>query len=529
MPSPTDIAMPAVPSDRRITASHLYDFAVCDHRVALDFWLPRDRRAPVDAVTRRLFERGRELEARIAKQLGYVIVPFQPDDFAAAHRQTVALMKEGVPGIYQGVLADERRLAIPDLLRRAEGASSLGTHHYLPGDIKSGMKPRTDQVLQVAFAALLLEAIQGRRPETGFLVFSGGTEAGHEESFGIDDVADSAVIALRAVEAIAAGRRATLPFLSDGCARCRWREVCTPELLAGPDPSLIAGMTRTRQRLLAGAGVRTIPELLAREASETLPAFEGLPSLLLQARALVTGTIIGTGRRRGRKPTDRTLFQGSEGSQGSDAREHLLVAARDPLGDGEPFLFAWSARASSGATHGATETWLAGDRAARGAVARKLAERFGEADEPIFHFGRVAPRAFERIADEAGLPPALQGKIEARFFDLAPLVRNGIYLPVRRYRLAEVAAALGARPAPAPVKVAEDEEAPFLWFEAGKAGDEEALGRLMAFADRQIADLSIVRDAALAEPGEDPPGTSGPRGPIGPIGVAGAKDARGRA
>src|SRR5512140_2980016 len=110
----------------RILASHLYDFAVCEHRIALDFELDRALRTPPDAAMRLLTDHGRRFEERIASELGYPEVRVESGDHDAAAAATLDLMRRGVPGIYQGVLVSGRLLAQPDLLERAEGASALG-------------------------------------------------------------------------------------------------------------------------------------------------------------------------------------------------------------------------------------------------------------------------------------------------------------------------------------------------------------------------------------------------------------------
>ena len=467
---------------RPITATHLYDFAVCAHRVALDFTLDRSRRAPPDEAQRLLLERGRAVEARIAASLGYAAVAGRPDDPGAALAETLELMRKGVAGISQGVLASGRHLAIPDLLRRTEGPSDLGEFHYVAGDIKSGMQARTDQALQVVFAARLLERIQGRRPSTGFLLLGDG----REESFEIADVLDSAEAALDAVEAVADGRRGTFPFLSDACARCRWRSVCLPELQRGPDLSFVAGMTPTRKRLLLREGIRTAGEVAALDAPALARlagrgvAIDGMSALQKQALALTTGRPIRTGRRRRLDPPGRA------------PREHVLVAGWDPLAGGEPFLFGWGSRPGPGAALDRSEVRLAEGEPGRSAILFELLAWLGDGASAVLHYGSGAPRAFDRIADEAGLDPAVQGQIEARFVDLAPRARGGTYLPVRRYSFEEVAAAVGRRALP---PLDEPEDAPFVWFENHRLGpDGEWRARLEARAVRDLESLAALRD-----------------------------------
>jgi predicted RecB family nuclease len=437
---------------------------------------------------RLLTSHGLEIEQRIAGDLGYETVAPDPEDPAAAFAHTLDLMRRGVRGIYQGVLflegGDDRAelLAIPDLLRRAEGESDLGPFHYVPGDIKSGLEPRTDQVLQVVFAARLLEPIQGRRPERGFLLMGEGEEAG----FDIADVWESAELAFETVERIARGGNGSFPALCRACARCRWRGICLPALQDGPDLSLVAGMTRTRKRLLVSQDILTVEDvaMLDGAAIRTLEekglATDGLARLREQAKALVKGEIRSRGRRRTRR------------LPGAGLREHFLLAERDPLGGGEPFLIGIASRPGAGEPVDRMEVLLAGDDGERVRVTERLLERLGEGQQAIFHYGDAARRSFERLADLAGVDAASQGRIEGRFVDLGPLVRAGGYFPVRRYRFEEIAPAIAGRPLP-PLDEPEDE--PFVWFENRRRevpGDWAA--ELEARAKRDLQDLVRVRD-----------------------------------
>jgi len=466
---------PAGPGLSRISASQLYDFAVCEHRIALDVALDRSRRAPPDEPLRLLMRRGLALEDQLARQLGYETVSYAPDRPEEAFHRTLELMRGGVRGVYQGVLLSDRRIAIPDLLRRTDGPSGLGAFHYIPGDIKSGLEPRTDQVLQVVFSAGLLETIQAFRPRRGFLLLGDGTES----EFAIEDVWDSAALATSHLEAVADGNRESAPFLSEHCARCRWRGECLPLLSQGPDLSNVSGMTRTRRRVLVRHGVTTARELAALSDARVIAmerdgaSVEGLGALQRQARAFVGGEI----HVRRHRPSSRVA---SALNRGAGLSEHFVIAERDPLGGGEPFLFGYASRTSAGEAVDRTEVLLAATDADRAEILRLLLEWIGEGDALLYHWGPSVPRSFARIADRVGVDAGRLGRIEARFLDLAPIVRSAAFLPVRRYTFAEVEAVLSGRELP-------DLQAPadelWVWFEnhrAARAEDAPGLGGAVA-------------------------------------------------
>lgn len=504
-----------------ITASHLYDFTVCEHRITLDFTLDRSKRTPPDEAGRRLMERGLEIERRLADATGYVRVPSQPGGHEAAFEQTFALMKEGCTGIDQGVLFSGRRLAIPDLLRRVDGESSLGSFHYVPGDIKSGIEPRSDQVLQVVFAAALLESIQGRRPEVGFLIMADGDES----TFPIEDVWDSSVLALERLEDVADGLRSTEPFLSAACGRCRWSGTCLPDLEARGDLSLVAGMTPTRKRVLRGLGLQTAFDLaaLGEEALATLieggAPTDGLRSLQCQARAYASGRVISSRRRQtearatvasragARSRTAREVLRTDVDPSLGDEGEHYLVCLWNPLDGGRPGLLGWASRLvpEGSQTHRDESDAssripafdrceiliLASDRAGELAAAARLEEWVETTGGPIYHFGGSVPRFLDWLAVRS-IDPTSLGRIEGRLVNLAPLVRRGAYLPVRRYRFEEVAAVVQGVALPV---ITEAEDSAFVWLQSLRLGVAGSWNdRLHAKVSGQLESLARVKD-----------------------------------
>lgn len=420
---------------RTVRASDLYDLAMCPHRLALDRALPRDARTPPDRAMSLLIEAGLALEARVAERLGYPRPDHPPRDLEAGARATLALMREGVPGIYQGVLREGRELAIPDLLERRDGASSFGAWHYVPGDVKAGFTPRADQVLQVAFAGHLLERVQGRAPSTGFLVL--GDES--REDFSLDLFAHVALAARNRALAIIDGEESTSPFYDDACHRCRWRGTCLPQLEASDDVSLIEGMTRTRKRVLASFGITRVaevaeldPEAWRREGRPSL----GLALLVPQARALHTRAIVAAHARRFDPPS-------------LDRGFHLVHAERDPLALGQVGLIAWAHAEHPKARLARIAVQTALDDADRTRAALALIEALGTAPTPILHFGSTTAHLIEALCLRAAIDPARQVSIEERLCDLRGLLRRGgALLPVRRSEPEEVVAAITGAPLP---------------------------------------------------------------------------------
>jgi predicted RecB family nuclease len=240
-------------------------------------------------------------------------------DWDAAFARTVQLMREGVSGIDQASCFASGRLAQPDLWSGWR-PSRLGDFHYRPGDVKTARSTRSDAVLQVAFAALVLESVQGVRP----LGFSRSGRRRREEldleaiRFTVDDAVERA-------ESVASGDARTTPYFSSGCARCRWRGECLPRLEEQRDLSFVHGLTRSRRRVLMRHGLKAIEDLAAADvgafASAGLPT-EGMERAHVQAQALLEGAVL----QRREVPLPRGAARAVPANRSGPARPRRAVS-----------------------------------------------------------------------------------------------------------------------------------------------------------------------------------------------------------
>lgn len=458
--------MPSLPN---LTATHFYLYAHCEHRVRLDlFGDPSARIADSDA-DRALKARGLLHEASIARATGYPRPAHGADNLERAFAETLALMKEGHEGIYQGVLLVDDLAGVPDLLVKLPGDSRIGGHHYTVGDVKLSRHARSDQALQVALYAHLLETIQGVKPDRVFLVLGDG----RKEWIPIEDLGGVFAQALVDLEALRRQERPTEPFFKTDCDGCPWRGVCIPALEASDDLSLLPGMTPSRRSALRGAGVGSI-EALAAAKPETLAARAGLETRTLiplkrQAKAVKQGKPIRLGAAKPPK--------------GPPA---LLVTAFENLeGDGHTFLLTISFVDS--AEEPRTATLWAENFADEKALYEKVLVAFARRPHaPVYHFGRAASWQLARMEGRYGTGGAGLHALH-RMTDTALLVRRGAALPVRRYDLEECAGATG-------YKGERPESAVFPLIWRLLEGDEEARNALLgaARAERE-AILHLLR------------------------------------
>jgi len=469
-----------------LTATHVYLHATCAHRVHLEWSGDPALRLPDSQTERVLKARGVAHEAAIAASRGYPRPAHGHEDLARAFDETLALMREGREGIYQGVLMSypvgppfgrdlrsppvgppfgrdlrsQGLVGMPDLLIREDGPSRLGAHHYTVGDVKISRQPRSDQALQVAFYAHLLGLVQGRIPERLFLLLGDG----REEWFAYEDVGGAFDQVLADLLDLRAGRIVTEPFLQPACAACPWRGVCLPELEARGDLSLVPGMTPARRRALRRADVTDIPRL-ARAKAERLEGASSLEAptlrlLIRQARSLAEARPVPIARSPAPPGPPDLLVTALEHPGGDGHTLLLTISFTDPR-EGPRTAFLW-------AENPADEKALY-EKALR-AFARKPAA-------PVYHYGPAVPAQIARMearhgADDRGLA------LLDRLIDVAPWVKRTAALPVHAYALAEAARATGHdRP---------DPEGEILPDVLGlEAGDLAARERLLGAADAE--------------------------------------------
>ncbi|HDZ39893.1 MAG TPA: TM0106 family RecB-like putative nuclease [Marinobacter sp.] len=116
-----------------ITASSLYDYIKCPHKVWRDIYGPQEEKIQeTNPFVKLLWEKGVKHEERVVSELGDFL-NLKEGSIDIRFQKTIEAMENKVPLIYQGVLKHENVLGIPDLLKL------LPDNTYIPIDIKSGM------------------------------------------------------------------------------------------------------------------------------------------------------------------------------------------------------------------------------------------------------------------------------------------------------------------------------------------------------------------------------------------------------
>lgn len=237
-----------------ISASQLYDFVQCPHRIALDSFGDQTQRDAPDPFVQLLWEQGVDHEANIVAALGIGtnLVDVPPEN---RERETIAAMQRREPLIYGGRLTSADLVGAPDLLQlRGSG--------YIPGDIKSGSgfdgddsdgKLKRHYAYQLAHYVLILEQLglsDGSRE--AFIIDRHGDRVPYvltepQGKRNTETWWDSYQEALMEARAILGKSQPTLGALSSVCKLCHWHSSCKQDLISRNDLTLIAELGRSKR------------------------------------------------------------------------------------------------------------------------------------------------------------------------------------------------------------------------------------------------------------------------------------------
>ena len=117
-----------------LTASKLYDYIQCPHKVWRDIYGPQEEKIQeANPFVELLWNKGVQHEEKMISKIGSFLNLKDEGGFDQRFAKTIEAMKNKTPLIYQGVLKYENLLGIPDLLKLLPDGT------YMPIDIKSGM------------------------------------------------------------------------------------------------------------------------------------------------------------------------------------------------------------------------------------------------------------------------------------------------------------------------------------------------------------------------------------------------------
>jgi uncharacterized protein len=257
-----------------ITASDLYNWVACPHRVTLDAFGDPAERDPENPFVELLWERGNRYEREVMEGLGEPFLDLSGLSAEKQQRRTLEAMKAGVPLIYSGRIGADDLLGVPDLLRREHGG-------YVPGDIKSGRgeegegdhaRLKRHYAVQLALYVDVLERLGRSAARRGFIWDVEGHDVVYDLTLPMSprsacsfwDDYEGCLVETRA----ALGRDVeTLPAYTSECKLCHWYNHCQADLRSRDDLTLIPELGRARRDVLT-LEIDSIAELAATDPTK---------------------------------------------------------------------------------------------------------------------------------------------------------------------------------------------------------------------------------------------------------------------
>ena len=222
----------------KLTASKLYDYLQCPHKVWRDAHGPMEEKIKeVNPFVRMLWERGASHEKEVVESLGEFL-DLSEGSFEERREKTKEATQKGTPLIYQGVLQLENRLGIPDLLKKMPDGK------YIPVDIKSGSgfegaednfeeegKPKDHYAVQLCFYLELLRDLEIPHGDTGKIIdihkreveYNLNAPRGKRNALTWSDFYGQIK---NNVEVLLANKDRNKPAISSTCKLCPWYHSC---------------------------------------------------------------------------------------------------------------------------------------------------------------------------------------------------------------------------------------------------------------------------------------------------------------
>jgi predicted RecB family nuclease len=434
-----------------LSPSDLMAYLACPHLTTLSIEVAFGQRLEPhlrEALAQLVAEKGDLHEARYLEHLhaeGRNVVeielPTGPDAFAAAHQATLEAMNAGAEIIYQATFARNGWRGRADFLARVEEPSELGAWSYEPYDTKLARTAKPAAVLQLAWYAGEIGAVQGRTPERLHVVL--GTN--EVETYRPADVDAYLRMAQRRLSTHIEERPETYPWPCEHCARCEFVSVCRERWVDDDHLTRVAAIRRDQIGKLATVDVTTLTALAEAPAGFTVRRLApGMVEKLrdqaaLQLRRYRRGELeyrlLAPEERRGLgllpAPSPGDIFFDMEG---------------DPFYDpayGLEFLFGvlWCD------AHGETvyRAFWAHDRAGEGRAFEEFVDfvvdrRRAFRDMHVYHYAAYEPSTLARLMGthatrEEEFDDFLRGEV---FVDLFQVVRQGMRAGVETYSLKDV-------------------------------------------------------------------------------------------
>jgi uncharacterized protein len=438
-----------------LSASDLSQSLSCRHLTALNLAVALGRRsAPswIDPVLVVLQQRGLDhergyIDGLRSQELTVVDLSYSEGDDAVA--RSIEAMRSGVDVVIQPALRNGRWFGRPDVLRRVERQSALGTGSYEVIDTKLAKDTRGGTILQLSLYSELLANVQGIAPELFHVVTP--DPAHPVQTFRVQDFASYFRLIRGRLEATSLQdpdllAAANYPEPVEHCEICRWWSTCAKRRRDDDHLSLVAGISRLQSRELETAGVTTLAQLATLPVPLRFVPGRGAAETYLRVREQARVQLEGRIRQA---PVHELLpieqDQGLARLPVPSPGDIFLDLEGDPFArdGGREYLFGFLIVAMDGSSIDRSH-WAFSDaeeRIAFEAVVDEILQTWeSNPGMHVYHYAPYEPAAFKRLMGrhatrEAEVDRMLRAGL---FVDLYAIVKHSVRASVETYSIKDL-------------------------------------------------------------------------------------------
>ncbi len=450
-----------------IEGTDVFEYFLCPYKVYNRHNRDRSLMVPASEFTRRLIDLGKNHEKELISSIEYSRPEYSFGDFTKGFLQTFKLMQIGSEVIYQGVLKEGEYLGIPDILFRQKGESKLGSYYYIPADIKSTLRSKDEQIMQLMFYNMVLEKIQGYSSGKGILILKDCSEmidlTKHQDKF---------KQALSMIERINKGLEYGL-HIDSVCKDCPWRNVCIPIAEEKKDVSLVYGLSRPAHYKIQEIGIETLGDLSRSETSKVAESLGNTESVIEKWKE--QANVILTNKD---KITKLELPK----------TKHHVCLDIETAEDGSLYLI--------GLWHNGEFKYFFSENDERKIINEFIDYVLSLEDFRLYHYGVYEKTLFRQLFERYGIEEHIRKTIYDNMIDLFTLVKRHAVLPLKYYNLKDVAKHFGFKWRSSDASGGNS----IMWYEEWRKNkDEKLLKKILDYNEDDVKGTHVVLEKLSEE------------------------------
>lgn len=236
---------------KTITREILESFLKCNYKGYLQYAGHQGEKSDYDLM---LIESRTQVRARAKNK---ILTLHEGDEVQKHVDLTHFLLKKGYLFLFEAGLHNRSVSLVFDGLRKTEGRSKLGNHHYIPILFYESFKIRKDQRLLLELYGLFLAELQGRIPSFGAIYC--GRECRVRKIHLFPDPAKTERL-LEQVKQLHDSGFIPIHLLNDHCDICEFRQRCHRQALEEDNISLLRGIGEKEVKAKRKKGIFTLTQ-----------------------------------------------------------------------------------------------------------------------------------------------------------------------------------------------------------------------------------------------------------------------------